>query len=382
VLGAGAVESVDEALERAAQVRDLVERAQRTPGLVEGHVARLRRDIERLISETSKPSRGKHRELVRGANEIAGELVTLRRSGAVAAKYVKLLDRALVKLRKRDFGRSHDALRKLDGPLELVRAIEEGEAAFRAFRGRLVSEVARLDAEIVRLEAVPKPDLGPGAVADAKRRVADLQHALDLAYSSWIHGHPARESLPLLTDLARLPDAAVPTPKDTEAGERLMLYLRTEGPGNPLRDATVWQLREASELSEAKFAHVVGDDPRARTVLRENIAWLTALSAPIAGAFRLRTLDALHPERFEAFRSLLRAESEGLRIVDDLAASIASGTWDATLRSARVYDLHGDVARKRWEGTLDDHVAQVRARREAMAGDLKRLPRPEDLVPR
>ena len=376
-----AVESVDEALERVVAIQKLVERARRTPGLYEGHVARLRRDIERLISETSKPSRGKHRELVRGANDIAGELVTLRRAGTLAAKYVRLLDRALVKLRRRDFGRAHDALRKLDGPLDLVREIEEAEASYGRFRGRLESDAARLDVEIARLEAVPKPDLGQEAVAEAKARVADLQRALDLSYTSWIHRALARESLPLLVELARLSDALVPPPKDAMAGERLVEYLRVEGPGSPLRAATVWQLREASELSEAKFAYVVGEDPAGRLVLRENIAWLAALSAPGAGAFRLRTLDSLRPERFDTFRSFLRRDPEGLRVLDDLAASMAAGTWDAVVRSARVYDLHGEVARKRWDGTLADEVERVRARRDAVVADLKRLPPVEDVIP-
>jgi len=381
-MGAEPLQSVDDALELAAQIRKLVERARRTPGLYEGHVARLRRDIERLISETSKPSRGKHRELVRGANEIAGELVTLRRSGTLAAKYVRFLDRALVKLRKRDFGRAHDALRKLDGPLDLVREIEEAEGSYRQFRSRMESEAARLDTEIERLEAVPTPELSPEAVSEAKGRLANLQRALDLAYSSWIHGPPARDSLPLLAEIARFPDAVVPPPNDPAAGARLIDYLRAEGPGSLLRPATVWQLREASEFTEAKFAYVVGDDPRGRLVLRENIAWLAALSAPGAGAFRLRTLDSVRPERLDAFRVLLRRDPEGLQLLDDLAGTITSGAWDAVVRSARVYDLHGGVARKRWEGTLATEVEQLRARRDTIARDLKTLPRSEELGPR
>ncbi len=374
-------QSRDDALGLANTVRRLVQRARRTPGLLDGHVARLRREVERLIEESSRPSRGKHRELIRGANDFAAEVVDLRRSGALAPKFVAILDRALVNLRKRHFDRSREGLRKLDRPLALAREIEETDARYRRFYDGIARESEGLRTEIAKLETVPKPDRSPEECAGAKRRLADLQQAIDLAYSSWIHESPALESIPVLLDISQVPDTTVPFASEPGAVGRLLEFLPERGsvPG-PLRAATVSQLRELSSYSDAKFAYVMGDDLRGRSVLRENASWLVALCATGATAFRFRTLESLRMDHVTALRTLLHHSLEGMRLVDDLATALTSAEWESLLRSARLYDLYGELARKRWGNRLSAEIQELRGRQEALARDLAAMPRPERLM--
>ena len=110
--------SAGELHELGESISKLTARLQRTPGLSEGHVERIATAIERILRDYGGASYRQYRNLVRDCDDVAAEIAKLQKEEALWPRFTKVLDAALLRIRKRDLY----AGRQLVGKLAKLRA--------------------------------------------------------------------------------------------------------------------------------------------------------------------------------------------------------------------------------------------------------------------
>lgn len=101
-MSAGALPSAADLRELGESVSKLTTRLQRTPGLSEGHVERIATAIERILRDYGGASYRQYRSPVRDCDAVAAKIAKLRKEGAHWPRFMKVLDAALLWIRKRD----------------------------------------------------------------------------------------------------------------------------------------------------------------------------------------------------------------------------------------------------------------------------------------
>src|SRR6266511_4164616 len=101
-MSAGDLPSADDLRELGDSVSELTRKLKKTAGLSEGHVERISAAIERVLRDYDGASFRQYRNLVRDCDAIAADVSRLEKEKALHPKFVRTLDAALLRIRKRD----------------------------------------------------------------------------------------------------------------------------------------------------------------------------------------------------------------------------------------------------------------------------------------
>ncbi len=374
-----------ELAELGEEVAVLTRRLQKTAGLVEGHVERIATAIERILRDYGGASFRQYRNLVRDCDAVAAEIAKLTKEDAIWPKFAKILDLALLKIRKRDLYGGRQMVAKLARFRDPARDRGLMLGEYREGVKALEREVARLRTERDRLRSVRKP---PISEADLERIKAVLEAAdrgIQRAVVSELHEVPSRLALTAFAEGARDRRLVLPPVTDPEALPALMALL--EGPG-PVRehfgDRSVHSLLESLTFSDAKLAHLLGDGRPLKAALNPNLPWLKAITAPGALLPSLSLdlpLDGLRArtEALSIFAQRLHVAEEARERLGAVARALASGDVAKAQEADHLHRTFGDAARKAWEGTLEAGIEAIEKELAARTRDLQGLTPPDKL---
>ena len=376
--------SVEDLRELGESVSALSKKLKKTPGLSEGHVERLATAVERILRDYDGASFRQYRNLVRDLDVIAADVARLGKDKALHPKLSRILDAALLKIRKRDLygGRMFiGRLAKLRASArERDRLLEEYREGYK----EIEREIARLKSERDRLRTVRKPPVSEADVDRIKALLDSANRALAHAVMRELHDVPCHRALPALLEASRDRRLLLPKVAEDEAAP-LFALLSDVG---PMRETFgvrgVHGLLEALSYSDAKLAHLVGDGRPLRTALSANLAWLKAITAPgnLLPQFSLDlAIDDLRGrvEALTGFANKLHNASEAAEQIAEVSRAIDSGSIAKAQESDRLFRAFGDAARGAWGGTLENAVRGVERDLDRRTRDLASLSAPERL---
>ena len=371
--------------ELGASISRLTARLRKTPGLSEGHVERVATAIERILRDYGGASYRQYRNLVRDCDDVAAEIAKLQKEEALWPRFTKVLDAALLRIRKRDLYAGRQLVGKLGKLRAQGRERDAQLAEYREGYKAIERDIARLKAERDRLRSVRKP---PASEADVERVKGHLEAAnrtLAHAVIAELHSVPSRLALPAFLEGSKDRRLLLPPIPEADAAPLLGL-LETVGPVREVfGDRGVHSLLEALGYSDAKLAHLLGDGRPLKAVLNANLPWLKAVTAP-GSLLPLLSLDEPLEElrgRLEAltvFAGRMHAASEARDRLAEVARSAASGEIGKAQEADRLYRTFGDATRKAWEGTLEAAIKETEAGLAARTKDLAGLTPPDKLA--
>ena len=376
--------SVEDLRELGESVSALSKKLKKTPGLSEGHVERLATAVERILRDYDGASFRQYRNLVRDLDVIAADVARLGKDKALHPKLSRILDAALLRIRKRDLYSGRLFIGRLAKLRASARERDRLLAEYREGYKEIERDVARLKSERDRLRSVRKPPVSEADMDQTKALLDTANRALAHAVMLELHDIPCYLALPSLLDASRDRRLVLPRVSDEEATP-LFVLLSDVG---PMRDTFgvrgVHGLLEALSYSDAKLAHLVGDGRPLRTALTANLAWLKAITAP-GNLLPQLSLDLAIDElrgRVDAltgFAGRLHAASEARERVAEVSRAIDSGALAKAQEADRLFRSFGDAARSAWEGTLEKAVRDAERDLERRTKELASLSVPERL---
>ncbi len=384
-MSAGELPSAADLRELGESVSKLTARLQRTPGLSEGHVDRIATAIERILRDYGGASYRQYRNLVRDCDDVAAEIAKLQKEELLWPRFTKVLDLALLKIRKRDLYGGRQLVGKLAKFRAQARERDAQLAEYREGYKAIERDIARLKAERDRLRSVRKPPASEADVERVKGLLEAANRTLAHAVIAELHSIPSRLALPAFLEGSKDRRLLLPPIPEADAAPLLGLLETVGTVREVFGDRGVHSLLEALGYSDAKLAHLLGDGRPLKAALNPNLSWLKAVTAP-GSLLPLLSLDEPLEElrgRLEAltvFASRLHAAGEARDRLAEVAKAAASGEVAKAQEADRLYRTFGDTARKAWEGTLEDAIRKTEAELQARTKDLAGLTTPDRLA--
>ncbi|TLZ51544.1 MAG: hypothetical protein E6K18_04625 [Methanobacteriota archaeon] len=373
------VTTSEEARTLAADIKARASRLRTVPGMLDGAVEEMRASIERVLRDYDKMSHRRQGPFQRDLEAIAKRAEELVDAGRLSPRHRRIVSTALQHARRVHFWNARRALTKLDRSLEPAREWQGSLDAYRSFHRKAALRARDAEESLTRLRAVPKPGVSPEDVANARAVIEACNRAADEKWAALTHrpvaealkdlvGHPDVEGLGFLavqefSSLRELHDLF-------EANEAVRDGIGTK----PLADLVV-----TSEFSAAKWDRVY---PQA-TAERRRLQDLFHQLRPVVGgrygtAFELTAPVSVLERRLAAWRHFPGAENAPAWA--GLADLRASGKIPAIQEGARIYERHGDLAKRAFEGTLADEIKEQEKELAAAKKSVEKLPSPESLV--
>lgn len=381
----GATPSAAELRELGDSISKATGRLQRTPGLSEGHVERIATAIERILRDYGGASHRQYRNLVRDCDAVAADVAKLQKDEALWPRFVKVLDAALLRIRKRDLYGGRQLVGRLAKLRAQARERDRLLAEYREGYKEIERDIARLKAERDRLRSVRKPPTSEADVERIKGLLEDANRSLAHAVIAELHEVPSRLALPAFLVGSRDRRLLLPPIPEDSAAPLFTLLAEPGPPREVFGNRGVHSLLEALGYSDAKLAHLLGDGRPLKGALNANLPWLKAITAP-GNLLPLLFLDEPLEElrgRLEAltvFASRMHAASEARDRLAEVARAATSGEIGKAQEADRLYRTFGDAARKAWEGTLPAAIQAVEEDLETRTKDLAGLTSPDKLA--
>ena len=379
-----AASTVEELRALAEKVSAVTGKLKKTPGLVEGHVERIATSIDQVLRDYGGRSYRQYRNLVRDLDAVAAEVARHSKAGAISPKVLRILDAALLRIRKRDFFMGRKLLDRLGKLRAQAQERERMLAEYREGYRALEREVSRLRTERDRLRSVQRPPVSEEDVSALKSRLEEANRNLAHAWIAELHEIPCGTVITTLLEASK--DRRLLLPHIPEGDAMALSDLLAQV--GPIREAFgrrgVHGLLEALSYSDAKLAHLAGDGRPLKTALQANLAWLKAVTAPGDALPRL-SLDLSLVElrnRIEALSRLserLHASEKAREKLAEIRTQLESGDLERGQEADRAYRVHGEAARVAWAGSLQKAVGELQATLDARLRDLTGLTAPDRL---
>ena len=373
------VEDVDDARALAKDIRERASRLRVTPGLLDGTLEELRGSLDRVLREYEKMSRRRLGPFQRELEAIAKRAQELKESGRLSPRHLRLLSQGLQHAHRIHFWNAKRVIAKIDKILGPTREWQRDVDAYRAFQRKAAQRVRDTEDALAKLHAVPKPSAAKDDVGRLRAVIEAANRAADEAWVAIIH----RPSAEAITGLVAHPDveglgllavqefAALRELSDLfETDEALRQSIGLQ----PLSDLVL-----TSEYSAAKWDRVYQQAAATRRTLQNLFHQLRPVVGGKYGtAFTVDAPVAVIERRLGAWRNFPGAESKAAW--SDLVDVRASGKIPAIQESARIYERHGDLAVRAWDGSLADDIAAQEKELLAAKKVLDRLPSPDTLA--
>lgn len=370
--------SVDEALALADELRNRADGLGNTPGLLDGALEEMHSSLERTLREHHRVTRGNVAALMRDLEPIGKRVKELRDEGRLSPRHAKLVSQALQHVRRVHYWNARKTIDKLAKGLEPLRSWRRDLDTYTAFYRQAADRVRNAEADLERLRAVPKPQEGLDEVEGLRAIVEACNRAADIAWSHQtskpaidtleeIVAHPDIEGLGLLSTLEF---ACLRELNDTfEAHESL----KEEMGGRSLAE-----LVSTSEYSVGKWDRVFPNAMHERKRLQELYTQLRpVVSGRYGASFQARAPVQGLERRVTAWRRFPGGNAEPMRRLVEL---LVSGRVPAIQEAAAMYEEHGELAIRAWDGRLEEDIAAKEEELAEAREVLKALPDPSALA--
>jgi hypothetical protein len=351
-------------------------------GLLDGTLDRFRERIDRLIRESEVDNWRQVRIFTRDVDAIAADLGKAAKDRRLAVRLVAALDVSLRKARKRDFYGARKAWRKLDRIAEQGAEVRLLQTTYREGYRSVEARIRQLRAQVERLEKIPKAIASPEDARAFNEGVDAFNAAATASFLDFLSRTRADQAIPLLLDASQGSGIGVPAPPPRSDPEPLLRLLNNASPqGEAFRSRSFYGLLELPRYSDAKLAHVFGDARLIRGALEEASAWLKAIRDDERRSLQIQwsedvTMLKRRVPSVVGFLERLGKLNDAAERGRNLVASLENGRFAALQSSARLYATHGDVAERKWRGTLEADIDEMRKEADHLSAVLKRFSDP------
>lgn len=376
-----------ESFESAAQdLLDAIERARNkvegVVGLLDGTLDRFRERVDRLIRESEVDNWRQVRIFTRDVDTIAADLGKAAKDRRLAVRLVAGLDASLRKARNRDFYGARKAWRKLDKLAEQGAEVRRLQAAYRDGYRAVEARIRQLRNQVERLEKIPKPPASPEDTRAFNESVDAFNRAATASYLDFLSRSRADQAIPLLLEASQGSGIGIPAPPPRSDPEALLRLLNNSSPqGEAFRSRSFYGLLELPAYSDAKLTHVLGDARLIRGALEPAWGWLKAIREDERRSLQIQwsedaTMLRRRTPAIVAFLERLGKLNDAAERGRDLVKALESGRYEALQSAARQYATHGDAAERKWRGTLEKDMEDMRTEAAHLTAVLKRFPEP------
>ncbi len=341
----------------------------------------FRSRLERLMAEFEGATPRQRKAFQRELEEFYSLMERRSREGKWAPKHLKIMGIALRDARRLHFPNARKVLKKLDKPLDLYARWREATEEYRRLYRAMQQDLEDLRRRRGELKAIPKPPMAPEESSATAAQVREYNSAAtDFLRALTLRRSPTEVQEAIL-QASQNPTLRLPQPEDLGAAEALLAFLR-ERPAmvNVLPTGGIAGLLELARFSDAKLAHLAPGAMDLRRLVVENQSWLKAILESPGRALTIPWSDDVTRELLEGLQTFLGiwSEAEGLRSsVATIQDHVASGLLARAREAEALYARHGDVARRRWEGTLGKDIEELEGRISELKEVLDGLPTPE-----
>lgn len=371
--------------ETLAELQGIVERADRLkakvdriPGMASGRFLEMRDELAKFIDATLRSGTRRRRSHERELDAVAARIADIQKAEPIAPRSFRVVERALLLLKRRDIGRAQALLRRLDRVLEPYREWREAEDTYEAGRRRLDREARDLRERERSLAAIPRPSRTTKEVEGWHGAIRELNARIEARLSWHLSNYPSRLAIPVLRRLCV--STRLGLPRAHERASRDLEAILSEGPAREaFGDRGVRALVGATTMSGAKLTRILGDAKPLRRALGENVRWLKAMANvetflavfdPERAAEEVRVRVASTRDFFEE----LGGSGDVLDALRKTAESVESGVWSANQEASRLYRTHGELAKRARDRSLEREIEEVRGMAERLEDALRRLP--------
>lgn len=369
---------------RAQELLDSIARARKKVegivGLLDGTLDRFRERIDRLIRESEVDNWRQVRIFTRDVDAIAADLGKAAKDRRLAVRLVAALDASLRKARNRDFYGARKAWRKLDKIAEQAVEVRRLQGSYRDGYRAVEARIRQLRNQVERLEKIPKPPASPEDAGAFNESVDAFNAAATTSYLDFLSRSRADQAIPLLLEASQGSGIGIPASSPRSDPEPLQRLLNNASPeGSEFRSRSFYGLLELPGYSDAKLAHVFGDARLIRGALDAAWAWLKAIRDDERRSLQIQwsedvTMLKRRTPAIVAFLERLGKLNDAAERGREIVAALETGRFEALQAAARLYATHGDAAERKWRGTLEKDMEEMRKEASHLSSVLKRFP--------
>jgi hypothetical protein len=376
----------DDALREVEMIRELSEQVRSVQGLAHGEIEELYHKANKFMNTYAEMSRKQYRAFRRDLDALAARVAELFKEGDLSKKHTKIFDRALGKMRLRDFYSARRLIHKFDDLIALKNEMVTNLEKYRRSYQEIENEIEGMKAELLRLKAVPKPTVSYKDVKTVEDAIADCKEGVNRLIYDYISTHPSNEVLKMILSACTNRDLGIPPPDNRQEAEELVNLLENHKEAREVFGAkNIHSLVQAANFTDARFGHIMAEYRTMKRLLQDNIGWLKGLSSP-GGYFPRLSLedDADYiNSRIEAWLETLKMIPGFERVAEKLrhlSTLTGSGEFEDVKESARLYRTHGEMARLAHDGKIEDRIEETERAISRRTGELELLIKPEEVI--
>jgi len=371
---------------RAQELLDSIARARKkvegAVGLLDGTLDRFRERVDRLIRDSEVDNWRQVRIFTRDVDAIAADLGKAAKDRRLAVRLVAALDASLRKARNRDFYGARKAWRKLDKIAEQAAEVRRLQGSYRDGYRAVEARIRQLRNQVERLEKISKPPASPEDARAFNESVDAFNESATTSYLDFLSRSRADQAIPLLLEASQGSGIGVPAPPPRSDPEPLQRLLNNASPqGDAFRSRSFYGLLELPGYSDAKLVHVFGDARLIRGALEAAWAWLKAVRDDERRSLQIQwsedvTMLKRRTPAIVAFLERLGKLNDAAERGREIVKTLETGRFEALQVAARLYATHGDAAERKWRGTLEKDMEEMRKEASHLLSVLKRFPDP------
>jgi hypothetical protein len=375
-----------ESLREVERIRALSEEVRSIQGLAHGEIEEIYHKAMKFMNTYTEMSRRQYRAFKRDLDALAERVAELFKDGDLSKRHVKILDKALGKMRMRDFYSARRLIHRFDDLIalknEMVTQLEEYR---RSYQG-IENEIEGKEGELRRLRSIPKPTVSYKDIEAIEEAIEDCKASTNRLLYDYISKYPSNEVLKTILLASENTNLGIPSPDNRQGAEELVNLLKTQKEAREaFGEKNIHSLVGAAGFTDARFGHTMADYRTIKRLLQDNIGWLKVLSTPGGYFPRLSINDDAEYilSRIEAWRDILKSIPGSERVAEKLkhlSALIVPGKFADLKDASRLYQAHGEIARLSYDGKIQDRIEETERAIAKRKSDLDMLIRPDEVI--
>ncbi len=376
----------EDSLREVERIRALSEEVRSIQGLAHGEIEEVYHKAIKFMNTYTEMSRRQYRAFRRDLDALAERVAEMFKDGDLSKKHVKIFDKALGKMRMRDFYSARRLIHRFDDLIalknEMVTQLEDYR---RSYQG-IENEIEAMEGELRSLRGIPKPTVSYRDIEALEDAIADCRESANRFIYDYISKHPSSEVLKTILLASGNRALGIPAPDNRQEAEELVNLLKTNKEAREaFGDRNIHSLVEAAGYTDARFGHVMAEYRTMKRLLQANIGWLKGLSTPGGYFPRLSINDdaGYILSRTEAWRDILKSIPGSERVAEKLthlSILIVPDEFEDLKEASRLYQTQGEMARLSYDGKIQDKIEETERAIVRRKSDLEMLIRPDEVI--
>ncbi len=376
----------DDSLREVERIRNLSEQVRSVQGLAHGEIEEVYNKAIKFMNTYTEMSRRQYRAFRRDLDALAERVAEIFKDGDLSKRHVKILDKALGKMRMRDFYSARRLIHRFDDLIalknEMVTQLEEYRRSYQEKE----NEIEAMEAEVRRLRGIPAPRVSYRDIEALEGTIADCRDSANRFLYDYISKYPSNEVLKTILLASTNRTLGIPAPDNRQEAEELVNFLKTDKDAREaFGEKNIHSLVEAAGFTDARFAHILAEYRTIKRLLQDNIGWLKGISSPGGYFPRLSINDDADYilSRIDAWRDILKSIPGSERVAEKLArlsTLIVPDEFEDLKEASRLYQTHGEMARLSYDGKIQDRIGETERAIASRKSDLEMLIRPDEVI--